>query len=160
MLLSFHQPRSWCHEPPSFRGPSGDLQAIRTQQRHHPASLRIDEVASVENDATSSTRGSLMALLCTSKAISTEVKYTYQNREYQLCLSATGIVFEGICSIVSIACYCSGTWRTGAPRCNQCSKDLIWKVANSIHRKPLRCCDAVKGPACYTAPACHVHKRL
>jgi hypothetical protein len=46
---------------------------------------------------------------------------------------------------VSIACYCSGTWRTGAPRCNQCSKDLIWKVANSIHRKPLRCCDAVKG---------------
>jgi hypothetical protein len=36
----------------------------------------IDEVASVENDATSSTRGSLLALLCTSKAISTEVKYT------------------------------------------------------------------------------------
>jgi hypothetical protein len=103
----------------------------------------IDE-ASVENDPTS-VPGSLIALLCTSKAISTEVKSSYRNREYQLCLGATGIVFEGICSIVSITCYCSHTWRTGMPRCNQCSKDLIWKAANSIYTKPLRHCDALKG---------------
>jgi hypothetical protein len=105
----------------------------------------IDEASDEDDPTTSSTRGSLMALLCTSKAISTEVKCTYQNREYQLSLSSTGIVFEGIRSVVSIECYCSPAWRTGTPRCNHCSKDLMWKVADSNHRKPLRRCDAVKG---------------
>jgi hypothetical protein len=104
----------------------------------------IDEEIETEDNPKpmTSAPASLTALLCTSKAISTEVKRIYRNREYQLCLSATGIAFEGIRSVVSILCYCSGT---GPPQCNHCSKDLIWKVANSTHQKPLRRCDALKG---------------
>jgi hypothetical protein len=104
----------------------------------------IDEDISVESQATSTPAG-LTALLCTSKAISTEVKHCYQNREYQLSLSASGIAFERILSVVSIKCYCSDTWRVGTPRCNHCSTNLIWKVANSAHTKSLRRCDALEG---------------
>ena len=107
-------------------------------------SFDIDEDIPVEDDPHRTTC-SLTALLCTSKAIFTEVKRCYQNREYQLCLSASGIAFERILSVVSITCYCSNTWRTGTPRCNHCSTDLIWKVANSTRTKPLRHCDALKG---------------
>jgi hypothetical protein len=106
----------------------------------------VDNETLVENDPqqTASTPASLMALLCTSEAIFAEVKHCYRNREYQLSLSASGIAFEGIRSFVSIKCYCTNNWRTGPLRCNHCSKDLIWKVANSTHKKPLRHCDALK----------------
>jgi hypothetical protein len=106
----------------------------------------IDDETSVENDPqqTASTPASLTALLCTSKAISAEVKRSYQNREYQLCLSASGIAFESILSLVSITCYCTNNWRTGTLRCNHCSKDLTWKVANSTRNKPLHRCDALE----------------
>ena len=86
----------------------------------------------------------LLALLCTSRAFSTEIRHSYQNREYQLTLSAYGIAFEGIRSSIELKCYCSDWWYHGA-RCNHCVKGLIWKAAGSHFNRPLRLCNALRG---------------
>src|SRR5947209_6388117 len=80
----------------------------------------------------------LLALLCTSKAIATEVRRSYQNREYQLSLSVSGIIFEGVRSAVELRCWCTGR------RCNHCVKGLIWKVATSSQTRPLSRCPALR----------------
>jgi hypothetical protein len=106
----------------------------------------MDEKAPGGNNPrhTAATPTGLAALLCTSKAVSTEVKRSYQNREYQLGLSVFGIVFEGIRSAVGFRCHCSRYWRPGM-RCNHCMKGLIWKVPDSPYQRPLRLCRALKG---------------
>ena len=86
----------------------------------------------------------LLALLCTSKAISTEIRHSYQGREYQLTLSVYGIAFEGIRSSIELKCYRSGCWYPGV-LCNHCAKGLIWKAAGSHFNRPLRLCDALRG---------------
>jgi hypothetical protein len=86
----------------------------------------------------------LLALLCTSRAFSTEIRHSYQNREYQLTLSTYGIAFEGVRSSIELKCYCSGCWYPGA-RCNHCVKGLIWKAAGSHFNRPLRLCNALRG---------------
>src|SRR4051812_7000881 len=58
-------------------------------------SLETDNESSDKNNPqhAAGTPTGLSALLCTSKAISTEVRRSYQNREYHLILSASGIIF-------------------------------------------------------------------
>lgn len=85
----------------------------------------------------------LLALLCTSKAISAEVRRCYQNREYELYLSASGIIFEDLRSAVEFRCWCNTLWPDGG-RCNHCVKGLIWKVANSSQTRPLSRCRALR----------------
>ena len=111
------------------------------------SSFQMDEKTSDKNNHRHATSAptSLVALLCTSKVISTEVKCSYQNREYQLSLSTSGIVFEGIRSAVAFTCYCNSTAYAGTPRCNHCVRDYLWKLPKSIHNRPLRHCDALKG---------------
>jgi hypothetical protein len=82
----------------------------------------------------------LLALLCTSKAIAAEVRRSYQNREYQLNVSTSGIMFEGVRSAVELRCWCTLP-RTAERRCNHCVKGYIWKVATSSQTRSLsRCC--------------------
>ena len=90
-----------------------------------------------------STPTGLLALLCTSKAISTEVRRSYQNRQYLLHLSASGIIFEDLRSAVEFRCWCNTLSRVRV-RCNHCVKGLIWKVANSSQTKPLSRCRALR----------------
>ena len=85
----------------------------------------------------------LQALLCTSKAIAAEVRRSYQNREYQLHVSASGIIFEGVRSAVEFRCWCTPS-RTAERRCNHCVKGLIWKVATSSQTKTLSRCRALR----------------
>jgi hypothetical protein len=108
--------------------------------------FRMDEKTSKSTNshrAPDSPKG-LLALLCTSRAFSTEIRHSYRNREYQLTLSAYGIAFEGIRSSIELKCYCSGFWYPGA-RCNHCVKGLIWKAAGSRFNRPLRLCNALRG---------------
>jgi hypothetical protein len=86
----------------------------------------------------------LVALLCTSRAFSAEVRHSYRNREYQLTLSAYGIVFEGARSSIELKCYCGYYWYPGA-RCNHCAKGLIWRAPGSRFNSPLRLCNALRG---------------
>jgi hypothetical protein len=107
--------------------------------------FQIDEKTPKSNNshrAPDSPKG-LLALLCTSKAFSTEIRHSYQNREYQLTLSAYGIAFEGIRSSIELACYCNYFWYSWG-RCNHCMKGLIWKVAGSRFNRPLRLCNALR----------------
>src|SRR2546421_6164383 len=58
-------------------------------------SFETDKESSDKNNSqhAADTPTGLLALLCTSKAISAEVRRSYQNREYQLYVSASGITF-------------------------------------------------------------------
>ena len=85
----------------------------------------------------------LVALLCTSKAISAEVKRSFQNREYQVSFSNFGIAFEAVRSTIELRCFCFVFWPTRT-KCNHCKEGLFWKVGNSLHNKPLRRCSALK----------------
>jgi hypothetical protein len=85
------------------------------------------------------------ALLCTSKAISTEVKRSCQNREYQLSLSTFGIVFEGLRSAVAIECWCDYTLDRRERPCNHRNRGLSWKVAGSKYSRSVAVCSALKG---------------
>jgi hypothetical protein len=108
--------------------------------------FQIDEKTPKSNNshrAPDSPKG-LLALLCTSKAFSTEIRHSYQNHEYQLTLSAYGIAFEGIRSSIELKCYCDSCWYPWA-RCNHCVKGLIWKAAGSHFNRPLRLCNALRG---------------
>lgn len=71
------------------------------------------------------------------------MRRSYQNREYQLSLSASGIIFEGVRSAVELKCWCT-PWRAAERRCNHCVKGLIWKVATSSQTRPLGRCPALR----------------
>jgi hypothetical protein len=103
----------------------------------------ITSKSAKSNRAPDSPKG-LVALLCTSRAFSAEVRHSYRNREYQLTLSAYGIAFEGARSSIELNCYCGYYWPPGA-RCNHCAKGLFWKPPGSRFNSPLRLCNAVRG---------------
>jgi hypothetical protein len=108
-------------------------------------SFEMDKESSDKNNPqhAASTPAGLQALLCTSKAIATEVRRSYQNREYQLSLSTSGIIFEGVRSAVEFRCFCHQTWPFKR-WCNHCEKGLIWKVATSSQTRPLSRCRALR----------------
>ena len=108
-------------------------------------SFETDKESSDKNNPqhAAGTPTGLLALLCTSKAISTEVRRSYQNREYLLYLSPSGIIFEDLRSAVEFRCWCNRGW-PARRRCNHCAKGLIWKVANSSQTRPLSRCRALR----------------
>jgi hypothetical protein len=108
-------------------------------------SFKTDKKSSDKNNPqhAAGTPTGLLALLCTSKAISTEVRRSYQNREYLLYLSGSGITFEDLRSAVEFRCWCNTLSRVRV-RCNHCVKGLIWKVADSSQTRPLSRCRALK----------------
>jgi hypothetical protein len=108
-------------------------------------SFETDKESSDKNNLqyAAGTPTGLLALLCTSKAISAEVRRSYQNREYLLYLSASGIIFEDLRSAVEFRCWCNTLWPVRV-RCNHCVKGLIWKVANSSQTRPLSRCRALR----------------
>lgn len=108
-------------------------------------SFKTEEESSDKNNPqhAAGTPTGLLALLCTSKAISTEVRRSYQNREFQLYVSTSGIIFEGLRSAVEFRCWCNARPRDRT-RCNHCLKGLIWQVANSSHNRTLSRCRALR----------------
>ena len=76
-------------------------------------SFETDKESSGKNNPqhAAGTPTGLQALLCTSKAIAAEVRRSYQNREYQLHVSASGIIFEGVRSAVELRCWCTPSRR-------------------------------------------------
>jgi hypothetical protein len=108
-------------------------------------SFETDKESSGKNNPqhAAGTPTGLQALLCTSKAIAAEVRRSYQNRKYQLHVSASGIIFEGVRSAVELRCWCTPS-RTAERRCNHCVKGLIWKVATSSQTKSLSRCRALR----------------
>jgi hypothetical protein len=127
-------------------------------------SFETDKESSGKNNPqhATGTPTSLLALLCTSKAIAAEVRRSYQNREYQLSLSASGIIFEGVRSAVELKCWCT-PWRAAERRCNHCVKGLIWKVATSSQTRPLSrcpCVESLQGHPTYDATtSCHIYRQ-
>jgi hypothetical protein len=107
-------------------------------------SFETDKESSDKNNPqhAAGTPTGLQALLCTSKAIAAEVRRTYQNREYQLHLSPSAIIFEGVRSAIELRCWCTPS-RTAERRCNHCMEGLVWRVPVSSQNKPLSQCRAL-----------------